>query len=158
VYGFPGERAGVAPGAMGANAYDAWKPESNYDKMFEKSKISQSEGTVKSVGTFYPEDGAAPGLRLRVQTESGDVMIVHAGPVAYAQSQKIDFHSGDRVKLSGAQAEFQGRTVLLANEISKDGQKLTLRDSEGRPAWNVDQLQKSTTPEPPPAAGEEPGR
>ena len=41
----------------------------------------------------------------------------------------------DRVEVKGSRITFQGKPAIIAAEITKDGQTLTLRDASGMPVW-----------------------
>lgn len=138
----------IQPGRVAAEpkeaSFDAWKADSDYNKKFDASKVTTIEGTVQSVGSFHIGD-SAPGLRIRVQTEKQDVLLVHAGPCAFAKSKNFNLASGDKISVTGSQIEHNGRTILMASEIKKGNDTLTLRDSSGKVQWDVNELQKMGT-------------
>ena len=132
----------VSPeGAPAGGSFDAWKPGSTYNKNFQAGKIESHSGTVEGVGTFTPERGAAEGLRLRLRTDQGQTITVHAGPWAYAQQQGFSSLYGQKATVSGARSTVNGREVLIATKIESAGKTWELRDEKGAPKWNVDQLQ-----------------
>ena len=134
VFGFvPGEemKASVSP----------WLPDSTYNKSFDPSKVTTVEGTIESVGTFYPETGAIPGTSLEVKAKDGALMTVYAGPRAFAAQESIGLKSGQAITVTGCKTTLNGKPVIMAGEIRVDGKTLRLRDSQGKPEWKIEDLQ-----------------
>jgi hypothetical protein len=59
------------------------------------------------------------------------------------ESQEIRFHYGDEVTIAGSPAESGWRNVFAASQIKKGDKTLDLRTKEGKPAWNLDELEGS---------------
>jgi sporulation protein YlmC with PRC-barrel domain len=135
VYGY------VAPEQM-QMSQEAWAAGSIYNKDFDPKMLSTIQGTIESVGTFYPMKGAAPGLRLKVKTSDGQSMTVYAGPREYAKQKDFSFKTGSNISVTGSKTKVNGKSVLMASEINYDGKKLELRDSQGKPQWNMEQLRQ----------------
>lgn len=130
-----GERAGMR--------WDAWKKDSKYYKNFDAKKIEDISGTIESIGSYHPEPGSAPGMRLRVKTDDGKTVTVYGGPHLYGQSKKIYFSTGDKVTVTGSRTKVSDREVLLATQIKKGDQTLEILDkSTGEPQYNTDDLQR----------------
>ena len=121
--------------------FDVWKADSDYNKKFDASKMTTIEGTVHSVGSFYLEN-SAPGLRIRLQAKGEITVLVHGGPKAFAQGRNFTLAPGDKISATGSQVDFDGRTILMAGEIKKGDETLTLHDSKGNVRWNVNELRK----------------
>lgn len=113
----------------------AWGANSTYSQQFKADAMTSFSGTITTVGTFTPEAGAEPGLRMRVRDERGQTWTVHAGPRQFARDQGINFSSGDSVTVNGSQTTFHGRSVLMATQIRKGEQQLNLRGADGSPRW-----------------------
>ena len=139
------ERPHVAAEPKEAMSFDSWKADSDYNKKYDVSKLTTSEGTVQSLGTFHIEANSAPGLLIELKTEKGDVMMVHAGPSAFAQSKSFTLATGDKISVTGTQVEFDSKTILMAGEVKRGNDTLTLRDSSGKVQWDVNELQKTGT-------------
>lgn len=128
-YGF------VGGAAAGADMYGAWRANSDYSRKFNPANVTTTSGTIESVSTFMPARGSAAGILLRVRTSEGRLLTVHAGPKFWAEQQNISFSNGDQVSVTGSAASINGRTVIVASEITKGDQTLKLRDSQGAPVW-----------------------
>jgi hypothetical protein len=61
---------------------------------------------------------------------------VRLGPATYVQNQGFTFAKGDKVEIVGSKVTVGGVDVLIAREVTKDGKKLALRDTSGRPMWS----------------------
>jgi hypothetical protein len=115
----------------------AWGPGSEYAKKFDPSAVSTMEGTIQSVGFFTPDKGAHPGERLRVRTDDGKTVTVHLGPHSFLRDQNVSFQKGDKITITGAQTELNGRSIVIASQVKKDDKTIQLRDDQGKPMWNA---------------------
>jgi hypothetical protein len=64
------------------------------------------------------------------------VQEVAVGPVSFVTSSHFNFAKGDRVIVTGAKMKMGGSDVVVAREIKKGDQVLTLRDAKGVPLWS----------------------
>jgi hypothetical protein len=48
----------------------------------------------------------------------------------------MEFKEGDTIQIIGSKITMMGRTVVIAREVRKDDQVLTLRDEKGVPVWS----------------------
>ncbi len=110
-----------------AQAPGSGKRGHNYDPKTETT----IKGTVDDVQQL-PGKGAATGTHLMLKTESGTVD-VHVGPTSYLAKQQFSFAKGDQIEVTGSKI---GTDTIIAREIKKDGKALTLRDTQGIPAWS----------------------
>jgi len=95
------------------------------------------DGTVTAVGK-----SAAAGqdiIWLNVKTTDGQSINVQVGPRDYVSKQGFFVVSGDRVHLTGWNANTAGAPgaapVFVVSNISQDGHALHLRSSDGQPLW-----------------------
>ena len=99
-----------------------------YDPATEKTVTGQIQDVQQT------SKGRVPGTHLIVKTES-ETVDVRLGPSTFIESHGFRFAKGDTVEIVGSQVTVSGSEVLIAKEVTKDGKKLTLRDSTGRPLW-----------------------
>ncbi|MFP4106910.1 MAG: PRC-barrel domain-containing protein [Phycisphaerae bacterium] len=119
----------------------AWASKSEYNKMYEKGKEQTFEGMVLSTGTFQPKGGERNGLRIRMRTDDGKYYLVYAGPKEFAQQKDARFHFNDDIKVIGSVIEKEGgQKILMAKEIHKGDQKFVLRDDQGQPQWQAEEI------------------
>lgn len=102
---------------------------------FDPAAVKTIEGVVTAVGKSMHAGAEADILLLQIQTDAGDMVNVHAGPLNYVSRQDFYAVNGDRVSVTGSPVQSFGHSVILAARVSKDGQVLTLRNRDGQPVW-----------------------
>jgi sporulation protein YlmC with PRC-barrel domain len=102
---------------------------------YNAATVRTIQGVVTAVGKAARVGTGPDQLVLHVQTDAGESYFVHAGPFDYVSKQNFFVVSGDRVNVIGAPAQVGEHSVILAAQISKNGQVLQLRNREGRPLW-----------------------
>jgi hypothetical protein len=100
---------------------------------YDKATESTWTGTVENIFQV-PGDGAMSGTHLVLKTKDTEIH-VHAGPVSYLASKKITFNKGDRVEVVGSLVKGEGFQAILARQIKRGDQTITLRDGSGKPLW-----------------------
>lgn len=140
VFGFvpPAGTPSTAP----AGTSTAWQTDSAYNRNFDPAAIEMIVGTVKKVDSFTPEKGAQAGLKLKIETEQGRTETVYAGPRQHYLRQEVRFRKGDQVAVTGAKASIDGKNVVLASQINKGQETFQIRDSQGKPAWQMEKNQQ----------------
>jgi hypothetical protein len=101
----------------------------NYDPATETTL----KGVVGSV-TEYPGRRASSGVHFMLKTEA-ETVDVHVGPSWFLADKKFALAQGDEVQVTGSKIKMRGGDVLLAREIKKGDQTLTLRNAQGIPLW-----------------------
>jgi hypothetical protein len=92
-------------------------------------------GTVDDIKNMPSPGRGGGGLHLIVAAPSGSIA-VHVGPAAFVASKKVTFAKGDAVTVVGSRVTMAGQEVIIAREITKGDQVLTLRDAKGFPLWS----------------------
>jgi DNA/RNA endonuclease YhcR with UshA esterase domain len=92
-------------------------------------------GTVDEVRQIPAAGRGGGGLHLVVGTEKGP-MTVHLGPAAFVSSKNFNVAKGDALTVTGSKVTMAGEEVVLAREIRKGEQLLTLREPNGAPLWS----------------------
>lgn len=92
------------------------------------------KGTVEAVKQVTGRQGWG-GTHLQLKTES-ETLDVHVGPTWFLSQNKITFAKGDQIEVTGSKVKFADGDALLAREITKGDQKLTLRNENGFPVWS----------------------
>ena len=96
-----------------------------------------TEATLKGSVEAVKQTGGMPGgggthLTLKTEKETIDV---HVGPSWFLTQNKMSFAKGDQIQVTGSRVKFGTEDALLAREIKKGDQTLTLRNAQGIPAW-----------------------
>jgi hypothetical protein len=104
----------------------------NYDTATEVTL----KGTVEAVKQIQGMQGrqGMGGTHLTIKTEKESID-VHVGPSWFLQQHKMTFSKGDQLEVTGSRVKFENADALLAREIKKGEQTLTLRNAQGVPAW-----------------------
>ncbi len=122
-----------------ADTGNAWaKNDSEYNRRYQAGSEVTVQGTVDSVGAFYPDDTASQGLRLRVKADDGRIVTVHAGPRDALRNMNLNINRGDRVTVVGSRVAIDNREVIMARQIRTSDQTFDVRSSQGAPLWRQD--------------------
>ena len=131
VFGF------VAPMGTESGSSAAWAADSAYNKNFKTDTVATTQGTIKNIDSFTPQKDAQAGLRLRVKTADGRTVTVYAGPQQHYLQQKIRFHKGDPITVTGSKTSVDGKSVCMATQIKKGEETFEIRNSQGKPLWQM---------------------
>lgn len=91
-------------------------------------------GNVVDVYSTSFRQGQGTGLHLQLQAD-GEMLDVHLGPAWYIDQQGFAIEPGDVLKIKGMPFTKDGKPALIAVEIDRGEETLTLRDGEGFPLW-----------------------
>jgi hypothetical protein len=102
-------------------------------RMYDPATETTVSGTIEEVHTIAGRGGWS-GVHLTLKTEEGD-FDVHVGPAAYVEKEHFTFAKGDEIEVTGSKVMYEEHDAIIAREIVKDGETLTLRDAHGYPEW-----------------------
>jgi len=95
-------------------------------------------GQVVQVVSETLESTMHPGMAVSVDTKTRGRVQVHLGPVWYLERQEFELQPGDDVRITGrGEKEKDGKTEVVAYELTKGDYVLHLRDAQGRPLWEA---------------------
>src|SRR6266545_930755 len=121
------------PGMMWRGS-GGWGPGTPYNKMYDPKAAETISGEVISIDRITPNKGMAAGIHMNVKTDK-DTVSVHLGPSWYLENQDVKIEPKDKVEVKGSRVTFGGKPALIASEVRKGNEVLTLRDEAGFPAW-----------------------
>jgi len=104
------------------------------DPMYNPQTVETISGVVVSVGKFDGMKGMSQGVHAVVKTDT-ETISVHLGPTWFIDNQESKISANDMVEVKGSRITFEGKPTIIAAEVTKDGQTLTLRDATGMPVW-----------------------
>ena len=104
------------------------------ERMYNPQTVETISGVVVSVGKFDGMKGMSQGVHAVVKTDT-ETISVHLGPAWFIDNQETKISANDRVEVKGSRITFEGKPAIIAAEVTKDGQTLTLRDASGAPVW-----------------------
>jgi len=90
-------------------------------------------GTVETVGSnaYFCRWGAT---QATLKTDRGTVNVI-LGPAAFLSQNNFSVVTGDELSATVFNPALQETPNLIAREVSKGGQTLTLRNAQGFPVW-----------------------
>ncbi len=98
----------------------------------------EEDGKVTQVLTETLESTMHPGMALLLDTRTRGPVHVHLGPVWYLERQEFELRPGDEVRITGmCEQAKDGKTAVIAYELTRGEYTLHLRDSQGRPHWEA---------------------
>jgi hypothetical protein len=113
-----------------------WGGGSAYNKMYDPNTVETISGEVISVDRFTPRGkGMGYGVHMMVKTDKEELS-VHLGPGWYIENQDVKIEPKDKVEVKGSRVTFAGKPAIIAAEVKKGEETLTLRDTNGFPVWS----------------------
>ena len=98
---------------------------------------AQLDGEILGVDRVTPSDRLASGIRLTVQPSAAQPVLVDLAPDWYIDRHGLRFGPSERVHVEGVRRVSDGKTVIYATRITRDGKTIELRDpTSGEPLWN----------------------
>jgi DNA/RNA endonuclease YhcR with UshA esterase domain len=92
------------------------------------------KGSVESVQQMAgPQGWGGTHLSIKTDNETADV---HLGPSWFLAQKKVSFAKGDQIEVTGSRVKFQGQDAIIAREIKKGNETITLRNARGIPMWS----------------------
>lgn len=102
----------------------------NYDVKTEATLT----GTIEDIQQQHCM-GKGMGTHLVLKTQSETVEIC-VGPSAYVQEKGFSFAKGEQVEVIGSRVKNSGKDFIVARQVTKGSEVLTLRNGQGIPAWS----------------------
>ncbi|MBM4293487.1 MAG: DNA-binding protein [Deltaproteobacteria bacterium] len=100
-------------------------------------KPFDESGKVVQVLAETLEDSMYPGMAIVVDTKTQGRVHVHLGPAWYLERQEFHLKPGDEVRVKGVCEKKDGKTNVIAYELTHGDFVLHLRDAQGRPHWEA---------------------
>ena len=101
----------------------------NYDAATE----TKVKGIVQELKLVPPSGPKQMGYLV---LKNGDATVqVFLGPKSFLDEMGIAFKPGEEVQVTGSKVKQDNAELILAREISKSGDMITLRFADGKPAW-----------------------
>jgi hypothetical protein len=95
-----------------------------------ETKIKGVVGELKLI----PPSGGKPIVYVAVKSGT-DLNEVFLCPKKFLDDMGIEFKSGEEIEVTGSKVKQDGADLILAREVGKGGETLTLRFKDGKPAW-----------------------
>ena len=122
-------------GMKGWKGSGGWGMGTQYQRMYNPKTVETITGTVESVDKITPMKGMNYGVHITVKPDK-EAISVHLGPGWYIERLDTNIEKGDKVEVKGSRVTFAGKLAIIAAEVKKGDNVLTLRDSTGIPVWS----------------------
>jgi hypothetical protein len=103
-------------------------------RLYDRDTVETITGEVTAIERVGTRGRGMGGVHLQVMTEAGS-MSVHLGPAWYLGQQELQLQAGDEVEVTGSRVVWDDEPMMIAAEIRRGDQVLTLRDRDGFPVW-----------------------
>lgn len=112
-----------------------WQPGTSYARLYDPKTVETIRGEVVRVNRMTPLRGMRYGIHLDVKTDKATIS-VHLGPAWYIENQNVKIAPKDEVEIKGSRITFDGKPAIIAAQVKKGDEVLTLRDADGYPVWS----------------------
>jgi len=96
---------------------------------YDKSSEVKVKGVIDEVTT-----GADKSVHVTLKNDKGSLDVMVA-PEKFLKEMEISFTKGDTIEVLGSQLTVDGNPILLAREVTRNGDVMTMRDDKGKPVW-----------------------
>jgi len=117
----------IAVGFLAISAFAQAPPK--YDPATE----TKLKGVVEEL-KFVPPSGGKPAAYLVVKSGSDSVQVFLC-PKSFLDDMGATFKPEDKVEVTGSKVKQDSADLILAREVVKGDDTLTLRFKDGKPAW-----------------------
>jgi hypothetical protein len=108
---------------------------------YDRGTVETLSGTVIEVERLGPQRvERLSQVHLLLKTDR-ETLTVQLGPESWLAQQNFNLAPGDQVTIKGSRINRPRETFLIAGEVKKGNQVLSLRDENGRPLWARDRGQ-----------------
>jgi hypothetical protein len=116
----------VAEWALGA-------PQGSGPRYDPKTEVTL-RGTVEAV-TEHAGQGYGTGVHVTLRAKTGTVE-VHLGPATFLRESGLELARDDSIEIVGSRVKGDQGEYVIARQVRKGDKTVTLRDSNGVPAWS----------------------
>jgi hypothetical protein len=92
------------------------------------------KGVVDDVKEVPNSCAGETGLHVMLKTSEG-TLEVQIAPVGFLKDMEITFAKGEELKIIGSKVSKDGNSLVLARNITRNGNEFVMRDKEGAPVW-----------------------
>lgn len=100
---------------------------------YDPATEAEFKGTVEEL-KLDPPTGGKPVAYLVIK-KGEEKTQVFLCPKSFLDEMGVTFATGDAVQITGSKIKQNGADVILAREVTKSGDTVTLRFKDGKPAW-----------------------
>jgi hypothetical protein len=101
---------------------------------YDAKTVETIGGTVLSIEKTTPEKKRGYWIDLMLQTEK-ETIAVQLGPAWYIDKQTPRIEANDTITVTGSRVTMDGRSAIVAADITKGNELLKLREDNGITVW-----------------------
>jgi hypothetical protein len=101
---------------------------------YDPKTVETIGGNVLSIEKITPAKKRGYWVQLMLQTEK-ETIAVQLGPAWYIDKQTPRIEANDTITVTGSRLTVDGRSAIVAADITKGNELLKLRDDNGIPVW-----------------------
>lgn len=96
---------------------------------YDKSAEVRVKGLIEDV-----KISADDTVHLTLKSDKGSLDVIVA-PEKFLKEMEITFAKGDSIEVLGSRLTVEGNAVLLAREVTRNGDVILMRDEQGKGVW-----------------------
>jgi len=100
---------------------------------YDAATETKMKGTVEELK--LPEKGHDKEIVHLVMKNGDDTVDIYLCPKSFMDDMGVTFTKGEEIAFTGSKVKQGGADMVLAREVVKGQDTLTLRDDKGRPVW-----------------------
>jgi len=100
---------------------------------YDAATETKLKGAVEEL-KYLPSTGGKPAAYLLIKSGQ-DTIQVFLCPKSFLDDMGTSFKPADQVEVTGSKVKQDGADLILAREVTKGDDVLTLRFKDGKPAW-----------------------
>lgn len=104
---------------------------------YDRATETTVKVTIQEI-KLVPPSGGKPVAYLLTRTgpdKDKDALQIFLCPKSFLDDLGIAFKSDESIQITGSKVKQDGADLILAREVVKNGETLTLRFQDGKPAW-----------------------
>ena len=101
---------------------------------YDAKTVETIGGKVLSIENTTPAKRRGDWVQLMLQTEK-ETIAVQLGPAWYIDKQTPRIEANDTIKVTGSRVTMDGKSAIVAADITKGNELLKLREDNGIPVW-----------------------
>jgi len=123
----------VQPGFRGTGR--GFNSQNAYGRIYNPQTEEAIKGVIVGIENYTSYQRNYYGIHLMVETND-ETIPVHLGPAWYLENQNINIAVDDNIEIVGSRITFDNKPAIIAAEVKKGENVLTLRDEIGVPIWS----------------------
>ena len=105
-------------------------------RTYSRAALETVSGEVIEVYEATSRQSYRAGLHLLVKAHE-ETIDVHLGSISYIEGQNFHFEPGDAIEIKGDLLTDSQIPTMIAIEVKKGNETITLRDEDGFPMWRA---------------------